>query len=357
MARRPAGRSPKPRRGTPPARESRRLPGLAIAAAVVLAVMVAVGAWSAFPRPAIRPADAAWIEAREALRAGHASDAERALALASRFDPSDPEPWLLRLEILRVEDRQVEALRVGWAAYEAVPAAARRPVLRALTLALLADTPEDVGRSTLARWVAADPSDLDARVALFQRIAANPRAGDPDRPSRIASLSKILEEHPDHVAAREAMTQSLAEAGDPNRGRLVLDGWPASGRDARYFRLLGRWNLEYPPHDFARAVRSLERALEELPHDWRTRYRLARALRNAGRPVAADRAAEAVEKLREGLDPATLGQRLDADLGKLDDPASRLDLADLCARVGLERLAEAWSRDARITRSPIRLPP
>ena len=62
--------------------------------------------------------------------------------------------------------------------------------------------------------------------------------------------------------------------------------------------------------------------------------------------------AESVERLREALDPVTLGPRLDADLAALDDPNSRLDLASLCDRVGLKRLADAWRKDAEATDAP-----
>ena len=57
-------------------------------------------------------------------------------------------------------------------------------------------------------------------------------------------------------------------------------------------------------------------------------------------------AAARVSLLRERLEPGRLGLRLDADLAKLDDRKSRLDLAELCSSVGLDRLASAWRADA-----------
>lgn len=301
-----------------------------------------------WPRSSIPTKEAARIEAREALAAGQAARAERALIRQTELDPSDPEPWLLRLEMLRVEDRQTEAQSVGWEAYQAVRGPAQRQVLRAMTLALLADTPEEIARATLARWVEADRQDLDARVAQLQRMATSPRAGDPDRASRVAALSELVAAHPDHLAAREALILSLADSGDPDRGRAALDAWPPARRDARYHRLKGRWELEYDRR-YPDAVASFTLALSDLPHDWRTHARLARALRNANRDADARRAAETVETLREALDPVVLGNRLDADLSSLDQPRSRLDLSDLCRRVGLSRLADAWSRDASAT--------
>ena len=348
MARRPATRTAKPRLEAPPRRRAAMV-GVATAA---LVVVVAVAIWAVRSRSGPAPKD----EAAEALARGEAARAERALIRAGWLAPADPEPWLLRLEILRVEDRQVEAQRVGWLAYRAVGDRDRRIVLRAMTLALLADPPDDLARSTLARWVEADPQDVAAQVALIQRIAASPRAGDPDRAARVAALSRIVSAHPEHVEAREALVLALADAGEPDHGRSVLGAWPEASRDARYHRLRGRWDLEYD-HAPARAVESFRASLEELPQDWRTCYRLARALRNAGKYAEANRAAEAVERLREALDPLAMGRRLDRDLADLDDAKSRLDLADLCERAGLKRLAEAWRRDAeKPLTDPLRRP-
>jgi len=345
MPKRPANRNPKPPRGVEVAPRRMRL-GLWIASTLVVGVaMLALGLWAIRSRTVLAPKEAAG----QALKMGEAAKAEQLLARASDMAPSDPGPWLLRLELLRVEDRQIEAQRVGWEAYRAVRGPTRRAVLRAITLAMLADTPDDLARDTLARWIAADPTDIDARVALIQRIAAQPRSGDLDRPARVDALTKLVAEHPDHIAAREAIVLALADSGEIDRGRSVLKAWPEASRDARYHRLAGRWDLEYD-HQPARAVESFREALKELPHDWRTRYRLARALRNAGHEDEAKTAARDVEKLREALDPVALGRRLDHDLATLEDPKSGLDLADLCARAGLAKLAEAWTQDAETAR-------
>ena len=129
----------------------------------------------------------------------------------------------------------------------------------------------------------------------------------------------------------------------------MLDAWPEPLRDARYWRLRGRWDLDYDHHP-ARAVEAFTRALTDLPHDWKTRVRLARALHALGRETASKQEADAVARTREALDPSTLGPRLSADLARLDAPSALLDLSDLCACAGLTRLADAWRREAAAAR-------
>ena len=98
---------------------------------------------------------------------------------------------------------------------------ARPQLLRELTLAALTDLPDDLARSTLKRWIDADPGDVDARVAFLRRIGAEPRADDPDRESRLVQLRDLLASHPEHVDAREALVTALADAGEPERGRTA----------------------------------------------------------------------------------------------------------------------------------------
>ena len=285
-------------------------------------------------------------EARACLALGRASQAERSLHRAILADPSSPEPWRLLLEILLVEDRPLEAQHLGWEAYNQVRPEARRELLRELTLGLLADLPDDQIRTTLRRWVDADSDDIDAQIALWQRIAAQPRATDPDRPSLLAALEALLTKHPDHAGVRTALVTALADAGEPDRGRTVLNSWPESTRDGRYWRLRGRWDLEYD-HRPEQAATALRTAILDLPQDWRSWFRLARALHILGRDDESQQAAEAVSRIREILDPLVLGPRLHAAFDHLDEPAALNDLAALCNRAGLTRLADAWLAEAR----------
>jgi hypothetical protein len=192
-------------------------------------------------------------------------------------------------------------------------------------------TDEPIPHVSAAWWEAsrnpAGPScDRDGSAEWTGGRRAHPRARSP-------------------VRAPGGHTDGQSHLGEAHVLLELENAWPASLRDDHYSRLRSRWDLDYD-HQPAWAVAALRRALADLPHDWQTRYRLARALHALGRTDEARREAEAVARLREQLDPIALGQRLEADLARLDDPVSRLDLADLCAHAGLVRLADAWRRDA-----------
>ncbi len=285
-------------------------------------------------------------EARAALALGQAFQSEQALRRSVVADPENIEPWQLLLQILRVEDRTLDASRTGWEAYERVRPDSRPAVLRELTLALLAELPDDDVRRTLRRWMDADTSDLDARIALIERTGIQPQAADPDREVLLAELERIVAGHPDHVAARTALVTALADAGEPERGRAILGDWPSSARDSRYWRLRGRWDLEYDSRPEAAAA-AFRIVLKEMPQDWRSWYRLARALRILGREEESRQAAETVSRIRGALDPLLLRPLLDESLGHLSEPAALEEIADLCKRVGLARLGEAWHSEAQ----------
>jgi tetratricopeptide (TPR) repeat protein len=280
-------------------------------------------------------------EGRAYLALGRAAQSEHALRRAISLSPNELEAWLLLLEIMRVEDRPADALELGWKALDQLSTAEHTPLLREITLATLTDLPDDLARRTLTRWIETDPADLEARVALHRRIGAEPRSDDPDRQTRLNELFELLSRHPSHVGLRETLVTALADAGEFDRGRELLDDWPGETKDARYWRLRGRCDLEHD-HRPKEAAAALRTALSEFPHDWRTHYRLARALQILNRSDEARREAETVTRIRELLDPLTLGPKLDAAFSHLDQPEAFDTLADTCARVGLSRLADAW---------------
>ena len=229
-----------------------------------------------------------------------------------------------------------------------MPVEGRRALLREITLGVLADLPDDLVRTTLRRWIDADEDDLDARIALLHRITIQPREADPDRLTLLSELESIVARFPKQTSAREVLVTALADSGEPERGRALLEDWPIDTRDARYWRLRGRWDLEYD-HRAGDAVIAFRKALSELPQDWRSWYRLARAFHVLGRQDESTQAAEVVSRIREVLDPLVLGPRLDAAFDHLDRPWALSDLYKLCTQVGLDQLGQAWRTEAQTT--------
>jgi thioredoxin-like negative regulator of GroEL len=309
----------------------------------------ALEAWRKFNQTADASASSRLAEAEVFLRLDRAADAEEALRKATAADPSQLDPWLTWLELLRLEGRSIDALQVGWTAYDSVTASARLGILRALTLALLADVPDAQALDAIGRFVSADPQDIDARLALLDRrtSTAGRSAGlGNSLEERIKIVSDLLAQDPAHPGARAALVSALADAGAWEQAQTRLDSWPEPSRgDPRYLQLLARFELE-AGNSPAQAVDSLQKALDILPHDWKTRARLAQALRANGQEAEARAEAEKVERLRETLDPTRLGPRLTKALEFLHQPEARLDLAELCATIGLDQLALAWRREA-----------
>ena len=293
-------------------------------------------------------------EARAYLALGRAGQAEHSLRKAISTKQSDLEPWQLLLEILLVEDRNLEVQRLGWEAYNYIRPEARRELLRTLTVGLLADRPdEEIFERRYVDGLTLIQTTSTCRSHFGKGFSSN-RPTDPDRPSILAALEAILTNHPSHLSAREASITALGDAGETDRGRVLLDSWPESMRDARYWRLQGRWHLEYdqrPQH----SIIALQTALVELPQDWRSWYRLARALHMLGRDTESQQAAEVVSRIREVLDPLVLEPRLHAAFEHVDDPTAVRDLAALCRRAGLSRLAVAWLAEYRAMLSSDRI--
>jgi thioredoxin-like negative regulator of GroEL len=172
-------------------------------------------------------------------------------------------------------------------------------------------------------------------------MAAQPRAADPNRHTILEWMETLLAAHPDNINVREALVSTLADSGELERGQEVISTWPEEQHDARYWNLRGRWQLEYD-HQPKEAVLSLEKALQETPQDWRTWYRLARALSSIRRNEESLKAAERVKRLRELLDPLSLGPRLDRLFEHQRTTGTLLELAKLAEQAGLLRLATAW---------------
>ena len=82
--------------------------------------------WRAINATAAAQSSSHLGEARACLALSRANQAKLSLHRAINADPSDLETWRLMLGILWVEDRTLEAQRLGWEAYDRVRPEARR---------------------------------------------------------------------------------------------------------------------------------------------------------------------------------------------------------------------------------------
>jgi hypothetical protein len=158
-------------------------------------------------------------------------------------------------------------------------------------------------------------------------------------------MEAVLAANPNDIYIREATITALADAGEPERGRILLETWPEKMHNALYWRLRGRWELEYD-HYPNQAVQAFHTALADLPQDWQTWYRLARALHILHRTQESYQATVMVSRIREVLDPLFLSRQLDAAFDHLSDPNALRTLGTLCDRATLRELADAWRTEA-----------
>lgn len=305
-------------------------------------------AWLAFTHAA--PGDVAgWLGAARACLALHrAQEADSLLQQAAETAPDRAEAWLPRMERLRTLSRSWDAWTLGWTAYRSVSPQQRPRILRSLTLATLAEAPQDQARSLLQNWLKADPTDAPAEIALIHRAIELPEPDDPPLNQRLVRLDQLVEAHPADSAGWEASVETLLLAGEVQRARAALDAWPAPQRETnpRYWRLLGRWEQDHG-RDPEGAATAYRQALAAQPHDWKTLYRLARALRALGRLEESNQAAQRTRILRERLEPESLGPRLNHSLQHFEQISAQSELAKICSGLGLESLATAWTELAK----------
>ncbi len=254
--------------------------------------------------------------------------------------------WLQAINRYRVEDRPVEVALVAQRAMEVVPPAARISILRAWTLGVLARVPESEAGAVLKRRIRQDPGDTDARVALivlenepgFDRIG--PLSPPLDR--RLQELEALWTRSPEHPSVLAAFIEVLLESGDVDRADHLLEHWPSeSSDDPRCRQLRARFALEFDQKPGV-AAELLQERLATLPHDWRSRALLARALEALDRHDAARLEAARVDRDRARLEPVRLEAELAGAFEDLNDPSALHKLATLCGSLGLMRLADNW---------------
>lgn len=300
-------------------------------------------AWKEFAlvKPdSIKPQDQiSWATA--ALRADHPGAAFDVLESWKKTNPGKPDGWLLILDLARIfgsSDMMMENTNeiLNHALVNRSTA-----VLLASTLGLLTDLEQLEVRARLNKWSANEQESPLAKAYLLLRYAENPLPEDPPRDLRIEQARVLASRHPDSVAVLTALIETLFNGGYYQEATEVLDKWPLEDRTGTaYHRLQGR-RLQDVEGKHGESVGEYEEALKFMPHDWKTRYRLARALAASGKIEESRNEARRMSEIRESLDPIQLGELLKAVLPKGRSPEPER-LVGLLRKIGLNPLADAW---------------
>jgi tetratricopeptide (TPR) repeat protein len=270
-------------------------------------------------------------------------DAERSWETALALDPTVPEAAWGLLELYYLEGRAEDARRLALKQFEVEPDPRDRV---RLLLELVREDYKRLAPGSIVQLfepkVRQNPTDLHATLGLGRGLVLDSKIDE-----GLALLRQAVADHPDAPEAWDALLTGLDDAGAPAEaltealGRLpaTMAGMP---RFAKHF---GRVAQEQ--RDWKAAVRHYRLACATEPGDARLRYRLARALRNAGDVAEAERidrehqrtvaATQNLKALYEEADAdKSLGARPNLDLYRR--------LAELRERMGRRDEAAAWHR-------------
>ncbi|MBI1325040.1 tetratricopeptide repeat protein [bacterium] len=280
-------------------------------------------------------------EARCALMLDKPAKARRSLDAWLRTEREGTEGWQLSIEIRRAlgdSDGVNEIMREMLRSDEARRSLA---LLSAATFGILTAMNAEESRERLQRWAKAEPdSPLAEAWALARRIEDSDLAG-PIGAESLEEVSALAQKWPNDPDVWRVYVESLFLQGDYEEVKRASNQWPAEARNSiAWARLEGRRALEVE-NDPERAIPHFRSVLERVPQDWRTHYRLARALAGAGRHEEAQAQARRTVEIRELMDPISLEKVLDATFTK-GKPPGPTKLIELLRRIGQTELAQAW---------------
>jgi tetratricopeptide (TPR) repeat protein len=203
---------------------------------------------------------------------------------------------------------------------------------------------EEAYREALRRGPPADV-ERDVRLELADVLAQQ---------AKFAEGLEVLDggrgaagEDPARAAVRAECLRGL---GRPQDAAKVLDGVPSGQRTAVLWRLRGQVHQDQA--QAADALKCFERAVELDPSDHQAHYLLGQVYAGMGRKDDAARVFARVDELRKNLDLITDLSR--EAMRKPWDAQVRLQLAELCDRMGKPKLAEMWRKAAAACSRPKR---
>jgi|LakMenEpi03Aug12_release.lakeMendotaPanAssembly.Ray.scaffolds.fasta_scaffold32836_2 predicted Zn-dependent protease len=288
----------------------------------------------------IKPQDQiSWATA--ALRADHPGAAFEVLEAWKESNPDKPDGWLLILDLARIFGSSDMMMENTNEILNHAMVNRSTAVLLASTLGLLTDLDPLEVRARLNKWSESEQESPLARAYLLLRYAENPLPEDPSRDLRIEQARVLASRYPDSIPVLTALIETLFNGGYYQEATEVLDKWPLDYRTGTAFHRLQGRRLQDVDGKHGEAVGEYEEALKFMPHDWKTRYRLARALAASGKTEESRKEARRMSEIRESLDPIQLGELLKAALPKGRSPEPER-LVALLKKIGLKPLADAW---------------
>ncbi|MGE3820089.1 MAG: tetratricopeptide repeat protein [Isosphaeraceae bacterium] len=296
-----------------------------------------------------RKPEALYREAQTWLRIDRARDAEAALRAYTRDDPNHPveKPHLLDAQIelinlLTLENRWEQAREVIWRAHDQVNPQSREEFLVMSLRTILERSSPRASVETLRRYLAADPEDDAARLALAVALDELGRRSEAD-----GLLAECLRRRPSDRDVWVARLEILHGRGDLDALGAALHEAPSTLNED-----LAGYRAQFLTHQgrLEEAATAYTLAIPRRPGDADLLYRYALVAHRLGR-VEEERAATQKHKVwrlaREAL-PDVLGEYgREGRIGSAT-PARRVELlgrlAELCRDLGMERDAREWGR-------------
>jgi tetratricopeptide (TPR) repeat protein len=236
---------------------------------------------------------------------GAFSQAIDELQIVQRLAPTDYRPHLLKGHML-VDTEQF------------------RPAIEEYSAALHALPPASIVEEILPAMAAAQMQDRQY-VEAAATLARAPRT-----PANLA------------LAAECEMAQGHPEAAET----LVQEAQSLDAKAPGLFKVIGRLRLD--AGRAAEAVPALRQAVEANPRDYESRHQLAQALRSIGEVAQADEEAKRAVQTTEQI--AKLAELNQQAILHPTDAEVRIELAELCERLGMSKLAAMWHKAAESCR-------
>jgi tetratricopeptide (TPR) repeat protein len=299
-------------------------------------------------------AEAILHEGQAYLMTDRAKDAETCWLAVLKDDPLHPSPpdtmhtaSQQLLELYATENRWDDAAEIIWETYDRTVPAEQLSLLGMRVKSELERLSPEATISQLERYVAADPTDWEARRALARAKLTLGRKEDADRDFRACLAGR-----PDDPRVWRDYLGMLYDLGDQNAWAALLAKVPPSAeKESEIWRFRGL--LKERAGNWAGAAQDYNTALNLNPYVMASQYRLAMVEERLGhRDVAVEHRKKA-DDLREARSELRIafGELITAEeawenqgASNPDLPTSMRRLASICETLGWARLAEAWHK-------------